>query len=35
MRFSFVILPDYPLDDTIESIKLADELGYYACYAAD
>ncbi len=35
MRFSFVMLPDYPLDDTIESIKLADELGYYGCYAAD
>src|SRR5690606_27853709 len=29
------MLPDYPLADTIESIKLADELGYYACYAAD
>ncbi|RBM21097.1 5,10-methylene tetrahydromethanopterin reductase [Prauserella sp. PE36] len=35
MRFSYVMLPDYPLDDTIESIKLADELGFYACYAAD
>ncbi|MEV1120768.1 LLM class flavin-dependent oxidoreductase [Actinosynnema sp. NPDC049800] len=35
MRFSFVLLPDYPLDDTIESIKLADALGFYACYAAD
>ena len=35
MRFSFVMLPDYPLDDTIESIKLADELGFYGCYAAD
>lgn len=35
MRFSFVILPDYPLADTIESIKLADELGFYGCYAAD
>ncbi len=35
MRFSYVMLPDYPLDDTIESIKLADELGFYGCYAAD
>ena len=31
MRFSYVMLPDYPLDDTIESIKLADALGYYGC----
>ncbi|MDV6011696.1 LLM class flavin-dependent oxidoreductase [Haloechinothrix sp. LS1_15] len=35
MKFSYVMLPDYPLDETIESIKLADRLGYYACYAAD
>ncbi len=35
MKFSYVMLPDYPLDETIESIKLADSLGYYACYAAD
>ena len=35
MRFSYVMLPDYPLAETIESIKLADELGYYAAYAAD
>ncbi|MQA02577.1 MAG: LLM class flavin-dependent oxidoreductase [Streptosporangiales bacterium] len=35
MKFSYVMLPDYPLDETIESIKLADRLGYYGCYAAD
>jgi len=35
MRFSYVMLPDYPLADTIESIALADELGFHACYAAD
>ncbi|MFC7344228.1 LLM class flavin-dependent oxidoreductase [Saccharopolyspora griseoalba] len=35
MRFSYVMLPDYPLAETIDSIKLADELGYYAAYAAD
>jgi 5,10-methylenetetrahydromethanopterin reductase len=35
MKFSYVMLPDYPLDETIESIKLADRLGYHACYAAD
>jgi 5,10-methylenetetrahydromethanopterin reductase len=35
MRFSYVMLPDYPLADTIESIALADRLGFHACYAAD
>jgi 5,10-methylenetetrahydromethanopterin reductase len=29
------MLPDYPLADSIEMIKTADELGYYACYAVD
>jgi 5,10-methylenetetrahydromethanopterin reductase len=35
MRFSYCMLPDYPLGDSIEMIKTADELGYYACYAVD
>ena len=35
MRFSYVMLPDYPLDDCIEYIKTADELGFYACYSVD
>ena len=35
MKFSYVMLPDYPLTDSLESIKLADELGFYAVYAAD
>jgi len=35
MRFSFVTLPDYPLEESLEQIKLADELGFYGCYAAD
>ena len=35
MRFSYVMLPDYPLDESLRAIKLADELGFYACYAAD
>jgi 5,10-methylenetetrahydromethanopterin reductase len=35
MRFSYVMLPDYPLADSMESIKKADELGFYGCYAAD
>ena len=29
------MLPDYPLDDCIEYIKTADELGFYACYSVD
>ncbi len=35
MKFSYLTLPDYPLAESIESIKLADELGFYAVYAAD
>src|SRR5918993_6126346 len=35
MRFSYVMLPDYPLEESLASIRLADELGFYACYAAD
>jgi 5,10-methylenetetrahydromethanopterin reductase len=35
MRFSLVTLPDYPLQESIEQAVLADELGFYGCYAAD
>jgi 5,10-methylenetetrahydromethanopterin reductase len=35
MRFSYCMLPDYPLTDSIEMIKVADELGFYACYSVD
>jgi alkanesulfonate monooxygenase SsuD/methylene tetrahydromethanopterin reductase-like flavin-dependent oxidoreductase (luciferase family) len=35
MKFSFATLPDYPLADSIEMIKTADELGFYACYSVD
>ena len=35
MKFSYVMLPDYPLADSIETIKLADDLGFYGCYAVD
>ena len=35
MKFSYTTLLDYPLADSLEHIKKADELGYYACYAAD
>jgi 5,10-methylenetetrahydromethanopterin reductase len=35
MKFSYCMLPDYPLGDAIEMIKTADELGFYACYSVD
>lgn len=35
MKFSYVMLPDYPLVESLASIQLADELGFYAVYAAD
>src|ERR687898_3239001 len=35
MKFSWASLLDYPLADSLEMIKTADELGYHACYAAD
>jgi 5,10-methylenetetrahydromethanopterin reductase len=35
MRFSYVMLPDYPLTESMAAIKKADELGFYAVYAAD
>ena len=35
MKFSYVMLPDYPLEESMRAIRLADELGFYACYAAD
>ncbi len=35
MKFSYVMLPDYPLEESLRAIQLADELGFYGCYAAD
>lgn len=35
LRFSYMHLPAYPLTDSIEMIKLADKLGYYAAYSVD
>lgn len=35
MRFSYAMLPDYSLEESLRAIKLADELGFYAVYAAD
>jgi 5,10-methylenetetrahydromethanopterin reductase len=34
-RFSYVQLPDYPVAEYIDTIKTADELGFYAAYSAD
>ncbi|MEV0634533.1 LLM class flavin-dependent oxidoreductase [Streptomyces sp. NPDC050619] len=35
MKFSYAMLPDYPVEESLASIRLADELGFHACYAAD
>jgi 5,10-methylenetetrahydromethanopterin reductase len=35
VRFSYVQTPDYPLSDSIDMIKTADDLGFYACYSVD
>ena len=35
MRFSYCMLPDYPLSDAIEMIKTADRLGFHAVYSVD
>src|ERR687889_1470899 len=35
MRFSYAMLPDYPLEESLRAIELADELGFHAVYAAD
>ncbi|GAA1761209.1 LLM class flavin-dependent oxidoreductase [Agromyces humatus] len=35
MKFSYVTLPVYPLEQSLRSIELADELGFYGVYAAD
>src|SRR3712207_3674679 len=35
MRFSYCMLPDYPMADMIDMIRTADELGFYACYSVD
>lgn len=35
MKFSYALLPDYPLQESLASIRLADELGFHACYSAD
>jgi 5,10-methylenetetrahydromethanopterin reductase len=35
MKFSYAMLPDYPLEESLRAIQLADELGFHAVYAAD
>lgn len=35
MRFSYAMLPDYPLSESLASIQKADELGFHAVYVAD
>ena len=35
MLASFQLLPEQPTTELLESIRIADELGYYACYSAD
>ncbi len=35
MKFSYAMLPDYSLEESLAAIRLADELGFYAVYAAD
>ncbi|MEW2358400.1 LLM class flavin-dependent oxidoreductase [Spirillospora sp. NPDC029432] len=35
MKFSYAMLPDYPVAESLASIRLADELGFHAVYAAD
>ena len=35
MKFSYAMLPDYSLEESLRAVRLADELGFYAVYAAD
>ena len=35
MLASFQLLPEQPMDELLESVRIADELGYHACYSAD
>jgi 5,10-methylenetetrahydromethanopterin reductase len=35
MRFSYCMVPVYPLPELIENVKTADELGFYAAYSVD
>ena len=35
MRFSYQLLPEHPLDELLSTLRLLDELGFWACYSAD
>ena len=35
MLASFQMLPEQPVSELLDSIQIADELGYYGCYSAD
>jgi 5,10-methylenetetrahydromethanopterin reductase len=35
MKFSYAMLPDYPLEESLRAIEVADQLGFHAVYAAD
>jgi 5,10-methylenetetrahydromethanopterin reductase len=35
MKFSYAMLPDYSLEESLRAIRLADELGFHAVYSAD
>jgi 5,10-methylenetetrahydromethanopterin reductase len=35
VKFSYMHLPAYPIEESIDLIRTADELGYYAAYAVD
>ena len=35
LRFSYQLLPDHPLDELLSTLELLDDLGFWACYAAD
>ena len=35
MRIRFGLLPDHPLDEILDTIEVADRLGFHAVYGAD
>ncbi|MFE7134467.1 LLM class flavin-dependent oxidoreductase [Streptomyces sp. NPDC057638] len=35
MKFSYALLPDHSVEESLSTIQLADELGFHACYAVD
>ena len=35
MKISFGLLPDHPMDEILDTIEVADKLGFHACYGAD